>query len=49
MAVVIERITAADAFDDEPRDFVEPGGNMRFLVTIASAIGLGQILAQCIG
>ena len=47
-AIVIERIAAGDALDDEPGGFVEAGGNLRLLVAIDSAVGLGEVPTQCI-
>jgi hypothetical protein len=43
LAIMIERITAGDAFDDEPAGFIQAVGDVRLLVTIDSAVGLGQV------
>src|SRR5208282_4788187 len=48
LAIVIERIAAGDALDDEPGGFVQTGANVRLLVAIDPAVGLGQIPTQCI-
>ena len=45
-AIVIERIAIGDAFDDEPSGFVEASGNLRLLITINSAVGLGEVPTQ---
>src|ERR1700758_2074579 len=47
LAIVIERIAARNALDDEPGGFVQAGGKVRLLVAIDSAVGLGQVLTQC--
>jgi hypothetical protein len=47
-AIVIERVTAGDALNDEPSGFVEAGGNPGFLIAIDSAVSLGQVTIQCI-
>jgi hypothetical protein len=47
-AIVIERIAAGNALDDEPGGLVQAGGNVRLLVAIDTAVGLGQVPAQCI-
>ena len=48
LAIVIERIAAGDALDDEPGGFVQGVGNVRLSLTINSAVGLGQVPTQCI-
>jgi len=47
-AIVIERIAAGDALDDEPGGLVEARGYVRLLVAIDAAVGLGQVPTQCI-
>src|SRR5262245_10020404 len=48
-AIVIERVAAGDALDDEPSGFVKAGGDVRLLVTINPAIRLRQVATQCVG
>ena len=48
LAIVIERIAAGDALDDELGGFVQAGGNVRLSIAIDPAIGLGQVPTQCI-
>ena len=48
LAIVIKRVAAGDALDDEPGRFVKGAGNARFLVAENSPIGLGQIAAQSV-
>jgi hypothetical protein len=43
LAVVVERIAAGDALDDEPGGFVQAGGNVRLSVAIDPAVGLRQV------
>ena len=46
--IVIERVAAGDALDDEPGRLIQSGGQVRLLVAIASAVGLRQVPTQCI-
>src|SRR6266478_756131 len=45
-AIVVERVAAGDALDDEPGGLVQASGNVRLPVAIDSAVGLGQVPAQ---
>ena len=49
LAVMVERVAAGDALDDEPGGLFETGGEVRLPVAKDSAVGLGQVSAQCIG
>ena len=42
LAIMIERIAAGDALDDQPRGFVPGVGHARLLVAIDSVVGLGE-------
>jgi len=43
-AIVIKRIAAGDALDDQPGGFVQGVGHARFLVAIGSAVGFGEVM-----
>jgi hypothetical protein len=47
-AIMIERIAAGDALDDEPGGFVQHMANVRLTLAIDSAVRLGQVPTQCI-
>src|SRR5215471_2939540 len=44
--VVIERIAAGDAFNDEPGGFVQRVGNTRLLLAIDPKVSLRQVATQ---
>jgi hypothetical protein len=46
LAVVIERVAAGDALDDESAGLVEAVGNVRFSAAIDPAVGLRQVPTQ---
>src|SRR5437899_11326728 len=46
LAIVIERVAAADALDDEPGGVAQAFGNVRLMVAIDPAVGVGQLATQ---
>src|SRR5215218_6619482 len=44
--IVIKSIAASDTLYDKPGGFVQTGGDLRLLVSIDSAIGLGEVPSQ---
>ena len=49
LAVVIKRIAAGDALDDQPGRFVQGVGDTRLLIAIDPAIGLREVPTKRIG
>jgi hypothetical protein len=48
LGVVIEGVAAGDALDNQSGRFVQPCGDLRFLLAKDPAVGLGQVPAECI-